>query len=83
MRFFVAIAICLLVWLTGCASKRIVTTKPRAKMYAKPPGNRNYYVGKGCNATAHLMNCDEATPPHCQFESVIFTKGCEQLEATK
>jgi hypothetical protein len=76
MRFLLIAAIVTAVlWMAGCVHRTAV-----AKVYTKPPGKRNYFVGKNCHASAELMNCDESSPPKCQFERVKFDRGCEQLE---
>lgn len=80
MRIIATSAVMACLCVTGCMRRHVEA--PVMKAHAKAPGTRNYYVGKECGATAHLMNCDTASPPHCQFEKVIFTKGCEQLEVS-
>ena len=45
------------------------------------PGSINYVIdGATCHATVHLVNCDAASPPHCQGTRTVYKVGCEQIE---
>jgi hypothetical protein len=48
---------------------------------ARRPIGVNYLVEPECRPRVRLLDCDRASPPHCQKISAVFPKGCEKLEA--
>lgn len=48
------------------------------------PGHLNYYVdGKASHMSMKMLNCDKASPPHCEKRVVTYDLGAERLDLRK